>query len=236
MAKDDGGSVWAGSAIDGLQLPVPPDYRPAFNDDAGWELLLHSDVFEWLTDPATDGALRKRVYFVLREMLVSGQSGRVKSVRGAGKGWLRTPLGGSGGFHYYLWWAPHSSSAVDGAGLEDRQILVRRVRHHDETNLGLDPGVLDDWIPITLEEVLQPEGDSPFTEQQMAIATHGDKPVTIVKGTPGSGQDDGAVAGRIVLQRPTVPLHHLQPRARSDGNGLLPGIRPRRVASQRPHL
>jgi hypothetical protein len=188
MAKGDGGSVWAGSAVDGLQLPVAPDYKPAFNDDAGWQLLLHSDVFEWLTEPATEGALRKRVYFVLREMLVNGKSGRVKSVRGAGKGWLRSPLGGTGGFHYYLWWAPHSSSAVDGAGLDDRQILVRRVRHHDETHLGLDPGGPENWLPISLEEVFQPEGDSPFTEQQMAIATHGDKPVTLVKGTPGSGK------------------------------------------------
>lgn len=188
MAKDDGGSAWAGTAIDGLQLPVRPDYKPAFNDEAGWSLLLHHDVFEWLTDSSTDGALRKRVYFLLREMLVNGHCGRVKSVRGAGKGWLRSPLGGSGGFHYYLWWAPHSSSAVDGAGLEERQILVRLVRHHDETGLGLDPGGPDDWMPITLEEVFQPEGDSPFTEQQLAIATHGEKPVTLVRGTPGSGK------------------------------------------------
>lgn len=178
---------WALSTLDGLQLPVPPDWTPAFNDEAGWRVLLDEDFFTWLTDDATDKVLKKRAYFCLRELLVNGRCGRVKTVRGAGKGWLRTPLGGSGGSHYYLWWAPYGTPAVQDAGLAERDILVRAVRHHDETGSALSTGN-PNRHELSLEEVVHTSGDSPFTDEQMSVATSGEAPVKLVRGAPGSGK------------------------------------------------
>lgn len=181
-------TIWSTSDLDTLQLPAPPDWRPEFNDEAGWRVFLDEDVFEWLTADTSDVALRKRAFHCLRELLVSGRCGRVKSVRGAAKGWLRTPLGGSGGFHFYLWWAPYGTPAVRSAGLEERDILVRSVRHHDDTGLALDAGSPERRHLVRLDDVLQPSGDSPFTSDQIDIATKAENPVRLVRGAPGSGK------------------------------------------------
>lgn len=174
-------------ALDGIDLPVPPDWAPAFRDDAGWRVLLDEEFFEWLTDDATDPALRKRAYFCLRELLVNGRCARVKPVQGAARGWLRTPLGGSGGSHFYLWWAPYGTPAVADAGLRERQVLVRTVRHHDETGKALDVG-RSDRHALALEEVVHPSGETPFTDEQLTIATSAEAPVQLVRGAPGSGK------------------------------------------------
>ena len=35
MAKNGSGSAWAVTGLDELQLPVPPDWKPAFKNEAG---------------------------------------------------------------------------------------------------------------------------------------------------------------------------------------------------------
>lgn len=181
-------TIWSTSDLDTLQLPAPPDWRTGCNNKSGRRLLLDDEVFEWMTDGASDHALRKRLYFCLRELLVSGQCGRSKAVRGVGKGWLRTMLGGTGGSHYYLWWAPYGSPAVRSAGLEEGDLLVRAVRHHDKTGSPLDAGTPERRQVVSLEEVLQPSEDSPFTPEQLEIATKAEKPIRLVRGAPGSGK------------------------------------------------
>lgn len=180
--------LWRSDDLGLLELPPPPAQSQHCRNEAGWQVLLDYDVYEWLTDDKSDAALRKRAYFCLRELAINGRCSRIKTVRGAGKGWLRTTLGGSGGNHYYLWWAAKGSPALDGAEISDRQVLVRRVRHHDETEFALDAGNASLRHLIELEEVLRPADDSPFTAEQLAIAVTDKSPVRIVQGYPGSGK------------------------------------------------
>lgn len=179
---------WASDDLSLLELPPPPAPSQACRDEGGWRVLLDEDITEWLTDDKSDRALRKRAYFCLRELAISGRCSRIKTVQGAGKGWFRTPLGGSGGSHFYLWWAPYGSPALNDAGIEEREVLVRCVRHHDETSAALDAGNGSSRQVISLEEVLRPVDDSPFTAEQLDIAVSADAPVRIVQGYPGSGK------------------------------------------------
>ncbi len=181
-------SAWSTTLLDGLASPATPDWKPAFVDGGGWTVFLDEEVEDWLTDRATDAALRKRVFYCLRELVVSGRCGRVKSVKGAGRGWLRSPLGGTGGSHFYLWWARHGSPALEGRELNEGDILVRAVRHHDETSSALDPGSPDRWTRLPLPAIHDTGTASPFTADQLDIAVRDPNPVRVVRGLPGSGK------------------------------------------------
>src|SRR5690606_35956289 len=99
-----------------------------------------------------------------------GRTTNVKGVKGAGAGWWRTPLGGNGGMHFYLWWAPAGAPPVRHLPLEKDQILVRMVRHHDDTEEALEAGTPADWLaqrPAALNE--GDLGGDPLTPEQREV-------------------------------------------------------------------
>lgn len=179
--------IWQPEWLAGVAAPQEATAASKFRDESGWNVYVHEEFLTWFADPATANAQRKRARYCLRELLVSGQCARRKHVQGAGKGWLRTQLGGTGGSHYYLWWAPYGYPAVDSAGLEPNDVLVRVVRHHDDTDKPLDPGQRPDRHIIDAAFVLDVT-DPDLTEEQLEAAAPVGAPVRLVRGFPGSGK------------------------------------------------
>ena len=180
-------SVWSAHLVDGIPPPSAGATADELQDDSGWTVYVHEDVYYWLDDDRQDVNLRKRVRYCLTELLATGTCARRKHVRGAAEGWVRTQLGGTGGSHYYLWWAQHGYPAVDGSELPEKSVLVRLVRHHDDTDQPLDPGTMKAWVVLRPREIATAD-DSELTEQQRQIVALDAKPVRLVKGFPGSGK------------------------------------------------
>jgi len=180
-------TVWSALLVDGIAPPSTGLVADELQDGSGWTVFVHEDFFHWLHDDHQDVALRKRARYCLTELLSTGTCARRKHVRGAAEGWVRTQLGGTGGSHYYLWWAYSGYPAVEGSDLPDKSVLVRIVRHHDDTDQPLNPGSMGDWDILTPRDIATAD-DSELTEQQQQIVALDAKPVRIVKGFPGSGK------------------------------------------------
>jgi len=151
-------------------------------------LLVHSEFLDWLTAVDSDQHLVKRARFILTELFRQGFARGTKGVRGPARGWLRAPLGGgSNGFHFYLWHATGGSAFGRGAGLTTNQLLVRSVRHHNRREM-LDPGNANEWIEIHPSDVVASGEDTPFTIDQVRVATPSPITVRTVRGLPGSGK------------------------------------------------
>lgn len=81
----------------------------------------------------------RRLNLALRHPSLIGTTSVVKFVHGSGRGWRRTPLGGGGGSHFHLWWAPFGTPPVAHLGsLRPGDVVVRALRHHDETDDALE--------------------------------------------------------------------------------------------------
>lgn len=113
----------------------------------------------WVHHEVPDGLggmtpLRQRLGIVLQHLAAHGRTTVVKGCRdAANRGWGRSPLGGSGGMQYYLWWTVLGSRPARGIAFPGRGgVLVRAVRHHDDHGR-LDAGVLDDYLPFSQHEV-----------------------------------------------------------------------------------
>lgn len=178
--------------------PLPPDFEP--RDDTALDMLplaaaprhpiyLHEDVLERLGDVGSD-RVGPRTTHVLRQLGIQGRTRTTKGTRGAGKGWRRSPLGGNGGNHYYLWWAPRGAPVLANLGdeLEQRSIVARIVRHHDETE-ALDAGDLGRYQPLDRADLVQGDGtlQPPWTEAQQRWARR-TEPVRVLEGDPGAGK------------------------------------------------
>lgn len=187
----------------GLALPAPLDELPfvATRGSAGrprtgrgHRLLLHEEILEFLQD--TRGELRRMqaaARRIMREMLVEGRAQRrVKGTRGPNAGWLRAPLGDNGGYHYYLWHALAGMKPVTGLTLERTEVLVRAVRHHDETNAVLDAGARDEYLPVDAREYVEAvesaDGAADVLSPEQRRACDHASSVSISKGHPGSGK------------------------------------------------
>lgn len=152
-------------------------------------LFVHDEFFTWLDAPETDQRLVKRARFILTELLRQGFARGTKGVQGAAKGWMRAPAGGgTNGFHYYLWYVTGDSSFGREAGLGSGQLLVRAVRHHNETDEPLDPGGPDFWHEMNPNDVLVDIENHPYTDGQIKAATPAPVMVRTVSGHPGSGK------------------------------------------------
>ena len=178
--------LWSPSTLTGVSAPTDGASAQQFRDESEYTVVVHEDFFDWFAG-APAPAQQKRARYCLRELLVAGACARRKNVQGAAKGWVRTQLGGTGGSHYYLWWAPFGYPAVDGSDLGPGEVLVRSVRHHDETDEPLDPGSRDDWHVLGADFV-HDEADSELTEPQRAAAAPAGAPIRLVRGYPGSGK------------------------------------------------
>jgi len=146
-------------------------------------LILHEDFHGWLSDGPKEqvtAALRH-----MKTMLCNGRPNSFKGCQGPNKGWLRAAVGGTNGRQFYLWFALHGAGVVDGL-LEPGQILVRAVRHHDETSAPIDArGDVVAWTPHDLfEQADRAEVLSPAQRR----AAMSDAPIQLVLGSPGAGK------------------------------------------------
>ncbi len=168
-------------------------------------LRVHPELWDWLHDPEAPRAQHRRASLVFRHMLANGRPNVVKPVRGAGAGWLRTPLGGNGGRQFYLWYVTGALPPAAGLGLHDDDLLVRVVRHHDDIetapSLG-DPGA---YVGIDPRELIDDYPD-PFTEPQRRLAGSA-QAVRTLRGQPGCGKTTALwLAASTVLGRRALYL------------------------------
>lgn len=155
--------------------------------DARGRLWLHDDFVRWLDEDDGATSLRKRARLVLWQMLAQGRPNHVKTVQGAGAGWLRTRLGGNNGAQFYLWWARGGAGPLTGVPLGQGDCCARLVRHHDETDRGLDPGAPAEWMSVDAGDLRDASLAPEFLPAQRAIA--GDPSlVRVLKGQPGTGK------------------------------------------------
>ena len=149
-------------------------------------LWVHPDVPDGLGELTR---LRQRLGIVLQHLAAHGRTTVVKGCRdAANRGWRRSPLGGSGGMQYYLWWTLQGSRPARGIDFPDLGgILVRAVRHHDDHE-PLSAGVLDDYLAFSQREIEDADlVGRPWTPVQLQFVEH-EGPVRLVHGRPGSGK------------------------------------------------
>ncbi|TAK18697.1 MAG: hypothetical protein EPO40_36470 [Myxococcaceae bacterium] len=151
------------------------------------KLLVHQDVLEWMDDPRSDRQLQQRARLVFSQLAAQGMPPQVKGVQGLGRGWLRTDLGGNSGHQFYLWWARAGSPPVKHLGLDPLEILVRAVRHHDETHAALDPGGPDQWVSLPGQE-LKDNGLFPELLRSQQDAIESKVRLRVLRGQPGTGK------------------------------------------------
>jgi hypothetical protein len=142
-------------------------------------LWVHPEVEAGLRDVGQP-AVHRRYALATRTLLAHGRTGVTKATRGENAGWLRSPIGGTHGQQYYLWWRilPHEGGAPD--------LWLRAVRHHDDhTPLTWDlnaPG----RRTLELADVRAPDVPTWTPEQQRFLTSgHGAK---VLQGAPGSGK------------------------------------------------
>ena len=133
--------------------------------------------------------LRQRSGIVLQHLAAHGRTTVVKGCRGAvNRGWRRSPLGGSGGMQYYVWWTVQESRPAGGIAFPGRGcVLVRAVRHRDDHGR-LDAGALDDYLPFSQHEIEDADlVGRPWTTDQLRFIRH-EGPVRLVHGRRRSGK------------------------------------------------
>lgn len=153
-------------------------------------LWVHQDVFDFLHDPRAERRIKAATLRLMREMLVEGRAQRrVKGTRGINNGWLRAPLGDNGGFHFYLWHALHGNPPVKELELPRGDVLLREVRHHDETKKKLLAGALTSCIPLrAVDYVRDLEAAADVLSPEQREACEKAVPLSIIKGHPGAGK------------------------------------------------
>ena len=172
---------------DTLADPEELEYGPL-----AYPILLHESMGETLPDVP---GIRRRLSLVLQHLAANGRPSVVKGCNDPqNRGWRRTPMGGSGGMQYYLWWTVGGSRMIPAdvhhrLGMR-RSIWVRTVRHHDDVS-PLDPGdTSNEYYPLAQPDITgQDEAfvETPWTESQLAFV-RAPEPIRIVYGHPGSGK------------------------------------------------
>ena len=170
-------------------LAVRPSVGPVAGRTAA-RLLLHQDFVSWLWSPQTDSRLKRRANLILRQLSAFGRTSIVKSVRGIARGWRRSPLGGNQGRQFYLWWVPNGAPPIADLALPKDTVLVRSVRHHDETATALSPeDPINDYIELDPARLVN-EADEfgyAFNDSQNDIASSRAS-IRFIKGHPGAGK------------------------------------------------
>jgi hypothetical protein len=178
--------VMSGTAV---KSPEPPVVSPQLKNLASRSILAHTDFLEWMEGAEAQLQFKKKARHHLQCLLAFGHAKGSKSVLGAGKGWLRAALGGSGGFQFYMWYATHATSVGKEFGLSDDEVLVRIVRHHDETSQALNPGTRTDYVPMSAADMsATATDDAMYLDTQRLVVSQAASTVQFVKGYPGSGK------------------------------------------------
>ena len=167
----------------------PPRRVPGKVRDRGHKVFLHTDMLAWLEDPKVAERFKDKAHFVLRHLFAEGRTPKVKGLRGPGAGWKRSPLGGSGGMQWYLWWLQPGSKQADALKLGPRERIVRTVLHHDDNHQVPSTGTRADYVRMTAGELVnEPEAYGPGLSAPQAEVVGHTAPVRMVKGHPGSGK------------------------------------------------
>ena len=149
-------------------------------------IYIHDEVSEQLEKDRKDLAPR---FAMLCRQLGVNEWIRFKPTKGDNVGWRRSPLGGNNGSHYYMWWLIAGAGPGKQLELEQQDIAIRSIRHHDLTDKKLGHGDLDDYWEFKFAEELDDEQvlEQPWTlDQQVYIEQKEDCQVLI--GPPGSGK------------------------------------------------
>lgn len=133
----------------------------------------------------------KRAALLLQRMAVDIARLHYKPTSGVNRGWRRSRLGGTGGSHFYAWWAPAGAAPVrnDHAFQADPEaVFLRDIRHHDN-HMPLEAGSLaKDYLPLSISDLRGDEyAPEPWTQSQSRFA-RSRGPARILKGHPGSGK------------------------------------------------
>ena len=154
-------------------------------NDLEYKIYCHQDVY----DGMVKHNLSPKTTMAIRQIIAFGYTSVAKGCSdSANKGWLRSPLGGSGGFHFYLWWTRKGSSPTKDTTLDNQDIVIRSIRHHDDHS-PLKVGDLNDYDFIERKDLVHASDyfKSPWNNEQITFV-NSDKPVRIAQGKPGSGK------------------------------------------------
>jgi len=134
----------------------------------------------------------KRASLLMRNLAVNSSRLHFKPTHGVNHGWRRSRLGGSGGSHFYAWWAPRMAPPLRGAGgfeqASEGTLLLRDIRHHDDHSpLSADSFDLN-YLPVSVREMRRDEyAPAPWTQQQARFSSSR-QAVRVLKGHPGTGK------------------------------------------------
>lgn len=169
---------------------------------------LHPDVRAWAE---ANPRLRPRLEWLVAQLATRGQAGRPKGVVGVASQvadlpelrWRRSGVSGS---HYYAWWCQANGR---GRPFPAQSIILRAVRHHDETNAPLAVESAAAYRAADFHE-LRPLGE----EQQAAVASPA--AVRLLVGHPGTGKTGALLfaAWEEALLRPEARLLYVTLSAR----------------------
>lgn len=171
-----------------LSLPnVPP--AEGLRRGSKFRLVAHTDYLDWLTAThQSSPRVRQKARLLHEQMLARGEPvSRSKHTAGPNKGWNRSPLGGSNQNHFYLYWARKGQKVAEPFALATGDILLRAVRHHDQTDEALPPN--GEVEPLVQNDAVAAADadDQPYTQAQRAVAAIS-APIRVVQGNPGSGK------------------------------------------------
>jgi len=173
-----------------LDLNWKKDVRAKFEDlqfpELNFKIWCHQDVYEGMQN----WQLSKKTTMAIRQIVAMGHTSVAKGCSDAkNRGWLRSPLGGGSGNHYYLWWARQGSQALLNSEVGKNDIVVRSIRLHDNHEAMNVGGMPDDYIQIAREKLGSGAGEfeSPWNDQQLKFI-ESDDPVRLAIGKPGSGK------------------------------------------------
>jgi len=151
------------------------------------------DVFA--SDAFTENpAVSSKCAMQLRELATVGRThARAKATVGSNRGWRRSPLGGNGGSHFYLYWTLDHPTLTAPAGQAGRAIFVRAARHHDATSDPLRRDDFDDYEPLDFApDFTVASLENPFTAAQETFAAASDR-VRAYIGAAGGGKTQALI-------------------------------------------
>jgi hypothetical protein len=157
----------------------------------GNPLYCHQDFLEKL-EANRSSPVGKRAALLLHRLLVDERRQPYKSTQGLNRGWRRSRLGGQGGSHFYLWWAPRGAPPLkpltDFESTPEGAIFLRDIRHHDDHSTADPQSLNDHYIEVGAKELRAGEYvPEPWTLAQSRFAGARGT-IRILKGHPGSGK------------------------------------------------
>ena len=168
------------------------------------QVWIHEDVVQSAEESQS---LRRRLHIVIGQLAAFGRTTVTKSCRYPNQHWRRTPMGGNGGMHLYLWWRylPQPLLPPD-APL--RSVWLRAIRQHDEygTLDHQDPST--DYLPFTKQDLRDPQRAialEPWTQPQQDFINSA-ATVRTIRGQPGTGKTN-ALWHAVASAEPTHPLY-----------------------------